>query len=91
MYDIVGVEAIRFMPSSARRSLNAPGYYDPRSQEFDASTAAALRRVDTDALLRLDPELASELLAAWRAQLAYCADPYGVMYFVATWLRTQQV
>ncbi len=62
---------------SARRSLNAPGYYDPRAQEFDASTAAALRCGDTDALLRLDPELASELLAAGRAAWQVAAGAAG--------------
>lgn len=52
---------------SACRTLAAPGYLDPRAEEFDASVTKALAAVDTDALLALDPQLAGELLAVGRA------------------------
>lgn len=85
---------------SARRSLTAPGYHDPRAEPFDASVEAALRDGDVEALAALDVELGGELLAsgvpAWRAaagvlsgtydaELLYADAPYGVGYFVAAW------
>ena len=85
---------------SARRSLKAPGYLDPRAVPFDDDIAAALRSGDGDALAALDPVLGAELLAAgvpaWRAagavlggtyaaMLTYAEAPYGVGYFVAHW------
>jgi hypothetical protein len=86
---------------SARRSTSAPGYLDPRAAGFDAAVARALAAGNPDGL-RVDPELGDELLAAgsrtwqaaavllshrrWRAELLYDAAPYGVGYFVATWL-----
>jgi hypothetical protein len=86
---------------SASRTVKAPGYLDERAGGFDTSVAAALAAADTEALARLDPELAGELGAAGRApwqllagaaagagltgELLYDAAPYGVGYFVATW------
>lgn len=86
---------------SARHSLKAPGYLDPRAAAFDEGVAAALARADVDALLALDPGLAAELLAAgrapwqvlagaarggdWRAAGARWEAPYGVGYHVVTW------
>ncbi|NJP47541.1 class III extradiol dioxygenase subunit B-like domain-containing protein [Actinacidiphila epipremni] len=86
---------------SASRTVKAPGYLDERAVGFDASVAAALAAADTEALARLDQELAGELGAAGRApwqllagaaagagltgELLYDAAPYGVGYFVATW------
>jgi hypothetical protein len=86
---------------SARRSVTAPGYLDPRAEEFDAAVAAALRRGDPEALSRLDVTLASDLMVAgraawqalagaargsrWRAALCYAEAPYGVGYLVAAW------
>jgi hypothetical protein len=74
---------------------------DARAAAFDDGTAAALGSADLDALLALDPELASELVAAgrpawqtlagaaagtgWGAELLYSAAPYGVRYHVASW------
>lgn len=52
---------------SACRGVSAPGYDDPRAEAFDAAVAAALRDVDTKALLDLDPTLAAELRCAGRA------------------------
>ncbi|MBB5122212.1 hypothetical protein AF335_16675 [Streptomyces eurocidicus] len=86
---------------SACRTLKAPGYLDPRAEDFDAAAARALGAADTTALTALDAELAHELKAAGRApwqvlagagegagltgELLYDEAPYGVGYFVATW------
>jgi hypothetical protein len=85
---------------SARRSESSPGYVDPRAIGFDDAVAQALRTGDAEALLALEPALASELWAAGRASwqvlagaagsdvdadLLYADAPYGVGYFVATW------
>ncbi|HEV2891927.1 MAG TPA: hypothetical protein VGX28_16255 [Frankiaceae bacterium] len=88
---------------SARRSLAAPGYLDPRAEPYDAAVAAALRDADTHGLLALDPADDAALLVAgrpawqvlagaarggrWRGELLYDAAPYGVGYLVATWSR----
>jgi hypothetical protein len=87
---------------SARRGERAPGYVDERAVPFDDGVAGALRSGDAAALEALDPELGAQLLAAgvpaWRAagglldggpysaRLRHYDDPYGVAYFVATWL-----
>lgn len=87
---------------SARRSTSAPGYLDPRAADYDACIAAALRSGEPD-MLRTDPRLADELLAAgarawnaaaaalddtgWDAELLYDDAPYGVGYFAAVWTR----
>ncbi|MDT4891090.1 MAG: hypothetical protein QOE97_125 [Pseudonocardiales bacterium] len=88
---------------TARRSERAPGHLDERAVPFDDAVAAALRSGDATALENLQPGLGAELLAAgvpaWRAagrllkgtshsaHLNYYDDPFGVAYFVATWLR----
>ncbi len=85
---------------SARRSRKAPGYFDDRSAGFDAEVERAVRAGDTDALLRIDPGLARDLMAtgrpAWQVlagalngerlavQVRYCDDPFGVSYLVAS-------
>jgi hypothetical protein len=87
---------------TARRSEKAPGYLDPRAARYDAAVAAALGAADAAALASLDPALGADLLAAgvpaWRlaglvaaglplrGDLLHDAAPYGVGYFVATWL-----
>jgi hypothetical protein len=86
---------------SARRSRTAPGYFDERAQSFDAAIAAALRSGSASRLAALDVELGDELLAAgtrtWKAvaevlstefrpRIYYDEAPYGVGYFVASWL-----
>ncbi|KOT50211.1 MULTISPECIES: class III extradiol dioxygenase subunit B-like domain-containing protein [Streptomyces] len=86
---------------SACRTVKAPGYYDERAEDFDAAVARALGAADTEALVGLDAELASELKASGRVcwqVLAGAAEgaglrgellreeaPYGVGYFVAAW------
>ena len=85
---------------SARRGLKAPGYLDERAAGFDAEVERALRTGDLDALLAIDPSLASELMAAGRpawqvlagalggqvvaSEIRYCDDPFGVAYLVAS-------
>jgi len=87
---------------SARRSENAPGYVDARAVGYDARIRSTLERGDARALAALDPVLAARLLVggrpAWqvlagavgdaRVDATLLADeaPYGVGYFVATWL-----
>jgi hypothetical protein len=87
---------------SARRSTAAPGYLDDRALTFDDGVAAALAQGDGDALGDLDAQLGRELLAAgvpaWRAagallggtefdaRVLYDDAPYGVGYFVASWV-----
>jgi hypothetical protein len=86
---------------SAVGAVQAVGMVDSRAVAFDAGTAAALGSADLDALLALDPVLATELGAAgrpawqalagaaagtgWDAELLYSAAPYGVRYHVASW------
>ena len=86
---------------SAVGAVQAVEMVDARAAAFDDGTAAALGSADLDALLALDPELATELVAAgrpawqalagaaagtgWDAQLLYSAAPYGVRYHVASW------
>jgi hypothetical protein len=88
---------------SARRSAAAPGAFDERAAELDASIERCLVEVDTAGLLQLDRELCDDLLIKGRAawQIAACAissgdgwrggakmfDPYGVAYFVGSWTR----
>jgi hypothetical protein len=56
---------------SAKRTTEAPGYLDERSETFDAAALAALTAADTASLLALSPEVADELwvagLPAWQA------------------------
>ncbi len=84
---------------SARRSLKAPGYLDPRAAGLDAEVERAVRSGDLDPLLGLDQALARELMATGRpvwqvlagalrglapsAEVLYCDDPFGVSYLVA--------
>ena len=86
---------------SAVGAVQAAGMVDERAAAFDAGTARALGSADLDALLALDPGLATELVAAgrpawqvlagaaagtgWDAELLYSAAPYGVRYHVASW------
>ncbi|MCP2234767.1 hypothetical protein [Prauserella halophila] len=52
---------------SARRDTAPPGEEDGRAAGFDTAVAAALADADVQALLDIDPVLASELRAAGRA------------------------
>jgi hypothetical protein len=85
---------------SACRNPKAPGYFDERSAGFDAEVERAVRAGDLGALLAIDAELASELMAtgrpAWQVlagalkgdrlttEIRYCDDPFGVAYLVAS-------
>jgi hypothetical protein len=87
---------------SARRTLKAPGYLDDRSAAFDAEVERAISEGDLGALLRVDDELARELMAtgrpAWQAlagalsrlrvssHVRYLGAPFGVAYLVASLL-----
>jgi hypothetical protein len=87
---------------TARRSRAAPGHLDERAAAFDAVVRVALRAGDGATLNQLDAELGTALLAAgtaawiaaggllagadYDAQLRYDDAPYGVQYFVASWL-----
>ncbi|MFG2532235.1 class III extradiol dioxygenase subunit B-like domain-containing protein [Streptomyces sp. NPDC048516] len=87
---------------SACRTVKAPGYFDERAEAFDAAAARALGTADTEALAALDEEPAAALQASGRAcwqVLAGAAEdaglsgrllreeaPYGVGYFVASWV-----
>jgi hypothetical protein len=86
---------------SACRTEKAPGYLDPRAEEFDAVVGKALGGADPAALLAIDSDLAVELMVAGRAPwqvlagaakagaqhgtLLYHEAPYGVNYTVAVW------
>jgi hypothetical protein len=86
---------------SACRSEKAPGFLDPRAEEFDTVVRKALAAADPAALLALDPALGDELMAAGRApwqvlagaagrktfqgEVLYHDAPYGVSYTVAVW------
>src|SRR3954452_7943849 len=86
---------------SARHTLKAPGYLDPRAAAYDARVAESLRAADSATLLGLDPAEAESLLVAGRgawqvlagaaatahltAEAAFFEAPYGVGYHVAIW------
>jgi hypothetical protein len=86
---------------SACRTEKAPGHLDPRSVAFDDRIETALATGDPTTLAGLDAALGRDLLATGieplrrlgamgptvrEADLRYAADPYGVRYWVATWL-----
>jgi hypothetical protein len=86
---------------SGCRSEKAPGHLDPRSFAFDQRIETALAEGDSAGLAGLDAGLGRDLLAtgieplrqlgAMRldvetADLLYADDPYGVRYWVTTWL-----
>lgn len=83
---------------SARRTPKAPGAFHPDADGFDAGIEALLASgrvpqlgaaaemwcTDAPALLEL-VRTTSE--AEWDRDLLYAAAPYGVAYFVASWVR----
>ena len=88
---------------SARRTLKAPGYLDPRAEGYDGEVQRAIADGDLAALTRLDPVLAGELMApGWAAlqvlaaaldsapvaaTVHYANAPFGVGYLVANLTR----
>lgn len=58
---------------TARRSTAAPGYTDERAHAFDQQWMQALARGDAQALARLDPQLATDLMMEGRAPLQVLA------------------
>lgn len=88
---------------SARRSISAPGYLDERAESFDSEVVSALASGDPARLSNVDALLGDELLSAgvsawhaaadvlvgkYEASVIYDAAPYGVGYFVASWLAS---
>lgn len=86
---------------SGCRTEKAPGHLDTRSFAFDERIEAALAAGDAATLAGIDAGLGRELLAAGieplrrlgaarpaveSADLLYADDPFGVRYWVATWL-----
>lgn len=92
---------------TAKRTTEAPGYFDERAESFDHSIANALEAGDAAALAALDPALAAELWCGGvvpltllgraiveqmpkgtsiAANMRYDRAPFGVGYWVATWL-----
>jgi hypothetical protein len=90
---------------SARRTLKAPGYLDPRAAAFDTAIESAVRDGELTVLGRLDEKLARDLMAtgrpAWQVlfgalgtrrlvtEVLYRDAPFGVAYLVA-YLRPPQ-
>ena len=88
---------------SACRTEKAPGFLDPAARAWDTAVVTALQTADPAALLALDVEMGTRVLAEGRAAwqvLAGAADsgrfasvvdwadaPYGVMYVAGTWTR----
>jgi hypothetical protein len=88
---------------SARRTVKAPGYFDPRAQPYDQSVEEAVASGKLDALHDLDHHLAAELMVSgWaplqvlaaafaddrpQTKILYADAPFGVGYLVATLTR----
>ena len=88
---------------SACRADKASDDLDERAEPYDAAVARALAGADAAALAALDPGLSQELQvagrAAWQVLAGAAGDsgfsgslladvaPYGVGYFVASWVR----
>ncbi len=85
---------------SARRTLKAPGYLDPRATPYDEAVSQAVASGELESLRELDPVLAAELMASgWaalqvlveifagrrpRTTIHYDEAPYGVGYLIAS-------
>lgn len=98
-----GAEVLLVMANgSAKRGEKAPGHFDERALDFDDAVDLALRSGDGSRLARLDPQLGAELWASgigtmrdlgerlgdgWQVSVPYADAPYGVLWWVAAWLR----
>jgi hypothetical protein len=87
---------------SATRTEKAPGHFDERATDFDATIGKALAGGDHAALAGIDLDLAEELWAMPDAavlrsladrlgavtdvQVDYDDAPYGVQYWVVRWV-----
>lgn len=90
---------------SACLTEKSPGYLHPAAGPYNEEIVRALAEADTGALAAMDPAEAAALWVAGRAALQVLAgaaegaalwpalldesSPYGVGYFVATWLEGQ--
>jgi hypothetical protein len=90
----------------ARRARQAPDALDPESGRYDEHVCAALAAADAGAIASLDPSLDAKLSIAGRAawqvlagaagtgefagHLHYCAAPFEVSYYTATWRSRAQ-
>lgn len=87
---------------TAKRTEKAPGHLDERAFGLDDAIDLALRSGDPRRLAGLDTSLAAELWAsgleslkatgerlegAWRVSVPYADAPYGVLWWVAGWVR----
>lgn len=87
---------------SAKRNEKAPGHLDERAFDFDDVLDGALRSGDPRRLAELDPALGAELWASgvgalrdlgrrldgrWQVSVPFADAPYGVLWWVAAWLR----
>lgn len=83
---------------SAKRSEDAPGYFDPRAHDFDTEIAEALSSGDLATLAELDSDLAQQLwcydadvlrmlseLHPQATEIQYHEAPFGVGYWIAQW------
>lgn len=68
-----GATLVVVADGSARRGEKAPGHLDERAAAYDQAVVSALRDLDADALLGLDPALGDELLVHGRAPLQVAA------------------
>ena len=84
---------------SARRTAKAPGALHPAAAAFDDDLAGLLAAGRPPDLAQADEQwcrdapVFAELVrlsagATWERELLYADAPYGVGYFVATWVRT---
>jgi len=87
---------------SAKRTEKAPGHLDERAFDLDDAVDLALRSADPRRLAALDTSLAAELWTsgltalrdvagrlegAWTVSVPYADAPYGVLWWVAAWVR----
>jgi hypothetical protein len=94
-----GGSVLIVLNGSACRTEKAPGYLDPRAEEFDRTLGEALRASADDALADIDrglgeelwadlealPRLATLIAGAGPPVVDYDAAPYGVQYWVLRW------
>lgn len=93
---------LAMMNGSAMRGEKAPGHLDERAFGFDDAIDLALRSGDGRRLVALDTALEQELWASgvgtlkalgdhldggWQVSVPYADAPYGVLWWVAAWVR----